>query len=328
MHVHIFTEVKCEMSKAEVFPRFVQVPLQPFFGGGSVSKRHRTPATIWTGPSLADTTMYTATRSTMIDRMEKWSLSELWQLGIYIIFIYIYIYMYMYIHKHLNTLEKPHDRQVCADLAAANPCGTWTGGNGLVHNDRGQFVSFGWVKPAKIMWNSEPCIEKQQCFVRAQGCNKKDLVTILATMVFMSRPQESSYPEPMKCRYSFGQPTSTDLTIDLVEMHSGFTMHGICTSKAACFIIMFGELLYQVVHPAFIVWGSACFDHRNLFCHCVCCVVLGFAMQLHSMLFTFIHLYVGVCIMCSRSMNSLPSFFGRSCAVQMIPATVIEHQSF
>ncbi len=31
MYVHIFTEVKCEMSKAEVFRRFVQVPLQPFF---------------------------------------------------------------------------------------------------------------------------------------------------------------------------------------------------------------------------------------------------------------------------------------------------------
>ena len=32
--------------------------------------------------------------------------------------------------------------------------------------------------------------------------------------------------------------------------------------------------------------------YPNLFCHCGGCLVLGFAMQLHSMLFTFVHLFV------------------------------------
>ena len=53
----------------------------------------------------------------MIDGREKWSPSELCATR--------------NVYTHLNTLEKPHDRQVCADPAAANLYGTWTGGNGL-----------------------------------------------------------------------------------------------------------------------------------------------------------------------------------------------------
>ena len=102
-----------------------------------------------------------------------------------------------------------------------------------------------------------------------------------------------------------GNPLQPTSQIDLMEMRYGCIMHGICTSKTASYI------------------------------HC-------FSMQLHSMLFTFIHLfgilvvqeYVrfekivdpciwGVCIIRSRSMNSLPSSFKRSCALQMIPARTI-----
>ena len=75
------------------------------------------PAGIWTASlvaGVAATTMYPATRTTMIDRRENWSLSCV-QLGM---------------HTHFNALEKPHDRQVCA---AASPNGTSTGGNGLAH---------------------------------------------------------------------------------------------------------------------------------------------------------------------------------------------------
>ena len=72
----------------------------------------------------------------MIDRREKWSLSELCAT------------------THLNTLEKSHDHQVWADPAADSVYGTYTGGNGALRTarDRGQFVSFArWLKLAKIM---------------------------------------------------------------------------------------------------------------------------------------------------------------------------------
>ena len=60
----------------------------------------------------------------MIDRREKWSPSPR----------VVVTTRNVHTHTNLNTLEKPHDRQVCADPAAANLYGTWTGGNGLAHN--------------------------------------------------------------------------------------------------------------------------------------------------------------------------------------------------
>ena len=125
----------------------------------------------------------------------------------------------------------------------------------------------------------------QQCFVGTRGCNKKDSVTIV---VHLSRAQS-----PWRCEHSFGQPTSTDLTNwpngNALWFHNAWHLH----IKTACSVIsMFGELLYQVVHPAFIVWGSAfLWSSKTFLPLCVCCFVLGFAMQLHSMLFTFIHLF-------------------------------------
>ena len=38
----------------------------------------------------------------------------------------------MYTHAETHW-KKTHDRQVCADPAAANFWGTWTGGNGVAH---------------------------------------------------------------------------------------------------------------------------------------------------------------------------------------------------
>jgi len=79
-------------------------------------------------------------------------------------------------------------------------------------------------------------------------------------------------------------------------MHSGFILHCICTWKTACFILLclcvvnycirsFTQLsLFEDVH--FLIIHIPYF-----FFHCVCCIVLGFAMQLHSMLFTFIRLF-------------------------------------
>ena len=55
----------------------------------------------------------------MMDRKGKWSDSELCATR--------------NVYTRLNTLEKRHDRQVCADPAAANFWGTWTGGNGVAH---------------------------------------------------------------------------------------------------------------------------------------------------------------------------------------------------
>ena len=69
-------------------------PSTVFFCDGSVSKHHKAPAGIWSASPVAGTTMYPATRTTMIDRREKWSLSELCATR--------------NVYTRLNTLEKSH----------------------------------------------------------------------------------------------------------------------------------------------------------------------------------------------------------------------------
>ena len=215
MYLHIFTEVKCEMSKAKVFCPFVQVPLQPFF---FCDTTRRLPADGW----LPQWRVLRCTQQQGPQWLTEGK-SGPW----------VKLCATRNVYRCLNTLEKSRDHQVCADLAPDSVYGTWTGGNGALRTtrDRGQSVSFaGWVKPAKITWrNSSALLEPRDvtwkiCWLSFSPCFYES-----------ADPNPAVIQGPWKCMHSFGQPTS----IDLMEMRYGFIMHGICTSKTASYIQFF-----------------------------------------------------------------------------------------
>ena len=157
--------------------------------------------------------------------------------------------------------------------------------------DRGQFVSFArWVKPAKIMWNCETCIEKQQ---EPRDVTRKIWWRSLSPCFYESAPIIQLSRAQEDANIHLGNPLQPTSQIDLIEMHSGFIMHGICTSKTACYILYnnvwwitdycirsFTQLsLFEEVHFLIIqIFVTIVFAvlSLDLPCNCIQCYSLSF----------------------------------------------------
>ena len=134
--------------------------------------------------------------------------------------------------------------------------------------DRGQSVSFArWVKPRRTCEIARFGLRNSSALLEARDVTRKMRWRSLSTCFYESAPIIQLSRAHENVNIHLGNPLQPTSQIDPIEMHSGFIMHGIgiCTSKTAYFEIMFGKLLYQVVHPVFIVWGSAFLDHPNRF---------------------------------------------------------------